>query len=75
MDYCKDNKSQKSIQYGFNEYIDYVSELPEIEGGQLLAAQKLWKENKDNNRPIIAVFVADGWKYDGRALLTHSRVP
>lgn len=60
MDYCKDNKSQKKAsEYGFNEYDDYVSELPEIEGGQLLAAQKLWKENKDNNRPIIAVFVAD----------------
>jgi Ca-activated chloride channel family protein len=37
----------------------YVSELPEVDGATLVAAQKLYKQNKDTGRPVVAVFVAD----------------
>lgn len=44
---------------GFNGLNNYVSELEPVEGTLLSAAQKLWKEKKDGNKPIAAVFVAD----------------
>lgn len=58
--YCKDDYAQNlANKYGFNKLNEYKSELPDFDGSTLLAAQKLWKENKDGGREIIAVFVAD----------------
>lgn len=46
-------------KYGFNQLDDYKSEI-EIPSGDVIAkAQKLWKEKKDSNKSISAVFVAD----------------
>lgn len=44
---------------GFNGLDDYNSELAEVDGSLLSSAQKLWKEKKNGNKPITAVFVAD----------------
>ncbi|MEK4510478.1 vWA domain-containing protein [Paenibacillus sp. FSL K6-2524] len=44
---------------GFNGLDDYNSELAEVDGSLLSSAQKLWKEKKNGNKPIAAVFVAD----------------
>ncbi|MUG44585.1 vWA domain-containing protein [Paenibacillus woosongensis] len=44
---------------GFNGLDDYRAELDVVDGNTLSAAQKLWKEKKDGNKPIAAVFVAD----------------
>lgn len=59
--YCLNDESQKlATEYGFNRNEKYKSELPnDISGDQLIKAQKLYKENKDSGKPIIAVFVAD----------------
>lgn len=60
-EYCLTEKSQAHAkEYGFNQNEKYKSELPEtIKGEQLIQAQKLYKENKNSGRPIIAVFIAD----------------
>jgi Ca-activated chloride channel family protein len=44
---------------GFNGLEDYESELKPVDGSLLASAQKLWKEKKNGNKPIAAVFVAD----------------
>ncbi|ALC90574.1 hypothetical protein AM500_12845 [Bacillus sp. FJAT-18017] len=44
---------------GFNGLDTYTSELKTVDGATLSAAQKLWKEKKNGNKPIMAVFVAD----------------
>ncbi|WP_256757845.1 VWA domain-containing protein [Cohnella sp. WQ 127256] len=44
---------------GFNGLEDYKSELGVVDGTLLSPAQKLWKEKKNGNKPIAAVFVAD----------------
>ncbi|RXZ82044.1 VWA domain-containing protein [Paenibacillaceae bacterium] len=44
---------------GFNGLDDYRAEMDSVDGGILSAAQRLWKEKKDGNKPIAAVFVAD----------------
>ncbi len=60
VDYCKNSESQKlADKYGFNQIKDYKSDIPEIAGTSLISAQKLWKEEKDAGRPVVAVFVAD----------------
>ena len=60
-DYCLNSESQElAKKYGFNENEKYKSELPkDISGDKLIKAQKLYKENKDSGKPIVAVFVAD----------------
>lgn len=60
-EYCLNDESQKlAKEYGFNQNEKYKSELPgDISGDELIKAQKLYKENKDSGKPIIAVFVAD----------------
>lgn len=45
--------------YGFNALDSYAAELAPVDGNVLSSAQKLWKEKKNGNRPISAVFVAD----------------
>lgn len=44
---------------GFNALNDYQPEMDAIESSLLPSAQKLWKEKKDGNKPVTAVFVAD----------------
>lgn len=46
-------------KYGFNQLDDYDYQLEEIDGATITSIQKLWKENKNGGKPIIAVFVAD----------------
>ena len=60
-EYCLSDSSQKlAKQYGFNQNETYKSEIPDtLSGKNLIAAQNLYKENKNVGRPIIAVFVAD----------------
>lgn len=60
-EYCLNDESQKlAKEYGFNQNEKYQSELPDdISGDELIKAQKLYKENKDSGKPIVAVFVAD----------------
>ena len=36
-----------------------MSEVPAIGGDQLVKAQELYKKNKDTDKPVVAVFVAD----------------
>lgn len=58
--FCKNQKSQSlATEYGFNGLDSYKDELSSINGEVLGNAQKLWKEKKDSNKQICAVFVAD----------------
>lgn len=60
IDFCKDSKSQKlATDYGFNKFDDYSPETANIDGESIAKSQKLWKEKKDVNNEIVAVFVAD----------------
>ncbi len=60
IEFCKQKKYQDlGEEYGFKYPENYISELPELDGDTLVQAQKLWKEKKDNGKPIVAVFVAD----------------
>ena len=60
VDYCKNEKSQKlATEKGFNQFEDYAGEDPGLNGTQYIAAQKVWKENKNGGKPIAAVFIAD----------------
>ncbi|WP_339279994.1 VWA domain-containing protein [Paenibacillus sp. FSL W8-1187] len=44
---------------GFNGLDSYQPELPAVDGALLASAQKLWKEKKNEAKPIAAVFVTD----------------
>lgn len=57
--YCDDNGKDLADRYGFNDKDDYVSEVAQIDGETLVAAQDLYKKNKDTGRTVVAVFVAD----------------
>lgn len=57
--YCDENGADKLAKCGFGTDDDYVCELPEVDGQTILAAQKLYKDNKDGSTPVAAVFVAD----------------
>jgi Ca-activated chloride channel family protein len=60
IDYCKTPDAQKKASdCGFNQYDSYSMELTDVNGSKLGQAQKLWKDKKDSNREIVAVFVAD----------------
>lgn len=60
VDYCLNDDSQKlASEKGFNRHDDYVGEEPGLDGTGYLTAQKVWKQNKNGGKPIIAVFVAD----------------
>jgi len=59
-EFVTQEKYQKEAEKkGFNGLEDYKSELPVVSGDVLTAAQKLWKEKKNGNKPIAAVFVTD----------------
>jgi Ca-activated chloride channel family protein len=58
--FCKTTKYQKlASDYGFNKLDNYKSEMGSISGDIITRAQKLWKEKKNVNSNIAAVFVAD----------------
>ena len=57
--YCDEHGAELASRYGFNGMDSYAPELPEVSGATLVAAQKLYKQNKDTGRPVVAVFVAD----------------
>ena len=57
--YCDENGADLAKRYGFNGLDNYKSENPDMDGNQLLAAQKLYKANKDSGKSVVAVFVAD----------------
>ena len=60
VDYCLSEESQKlATDKGFNRHEDYDGQFNGMNGQRYLAAQKVWKENKNGGRPVIAVFVAD----------------
>ncbi len=69
--YATGSKAQKlAAEYGFNGNNDYAGESYDTTGRGILEAQKLWKENKDGGKDIIAVFVADtSGSMDGDPLL------
>lgn len=58
-DYCEQYGSELASQDGFNGMDDYVCELPDVDGNTLITAQQLYKQNKNGNTPVVAVFVAD----------------
>ena len=59
-EYCANTKSQQlATQYGFNGMESYVSQVPKVSGSTIMQAQKLWKEKKNSNIEIAAVFIAD----------------
>lgn len=60
VEYCLNEQSQQlANQKGFNRHDDYEEQLTGLDGLGYLAAQKIWKTNKNGGRPIIAAFVAD----------------
>lgn len=60
IDFSKTDTYQTlATDYGFNSYNDYKPEIGDISGDIISQAQKLWKNKKDVNSDIIAVFVAD----------------
>ncbi len=59
-EFVTQDKYQKlATDRGFNGLDDYQSELGQMDSNILPSAQKLWKEKKDGNKPVAAVFVAD----------------
>ncbi len=60
VDYCLSDEAQKlADERGFNRHDEYKGQDPGLDGAGYLAAQQLWKANKDAGKPIIAVFVGD----------------
>ena len=60
IEFSKTDKYQElASEYGFNRYNEYNPEIGDINGDIISQAQKLWKEKKDVNNDIAAVFVAD----------------
>ena len=60
IEFYKDDKYEAlAIEYGFNNLNDYKCEVSNFDGDTIIQAQKLWKENKNVDKPIVAVFVAD----------------
>lgn len=70
LDYCKTEESMGlAKRYGFGSMDGYKPEYTDYDGETLLAAQSMWKENKDSGRDIVAVFVADvSGSMDGEAI-------
>ena len=58
--YCTATESKElATEYGFYNNADYRGATSDYDGRTLIDAQKLWKEEKDLGKPIIAVFVTD----------------
>lgn len=60
VEYCLSDEAQEiADEKGFNLHDDYKEQSAGLDGAGYVAAQKIWKANKDGGKPIIAVFVAD----------------
>jgi Ca-activated chloride channel family protein len=60
IEFAKSGKSQElATSDGFNGYNDYKPEIGNISGDIISQEQQLWKNKKDVNSNIDAVFVAD----------------
>jgi len=60
IEFAKSDKNQQlGTDYGFNGYNDYKPEIVNINGDIISQAQKLYKDKKNVNSDVIAVFVAD----------------
>lgn len=60
VNYCLSDEAQKiADEKGFNLHDDYEAQDTGLDGAGYLAAQKIWKLNKDGGKPVVAVFVAD----------------
>lgn len=57
--YKQDKYQELAVKDGFNALEDYKCEIENLDGNTILQAQKLWKENKNGDKSIVAVFVAD----------------
>ena len=57
--YKQDKYQELAVKDGFNALEDYKCEIENLDGNTILQAQKLWKENKNGDKPIVVVFVAD----------------
>ena len=57
--YKQDKYQELAVKDGFNALEDYKCEIENLDGNTILQAQKLWKENKNGDKPIVAVFVSD----------------
>lgn len=53
-----DEMQKKAKKCGFNQDDSYQYNM-KMDGKTIVASQKLWKEEKDAGKPVIAVFVAD----------------
>lgn len=53
------SNQQLANDYGYNQLNDYSMDLGSVDGATITSIQKLWKENKNGGKPIIAVFVTD----------------
>lgn len=59
-DFCKSADNQKiATDMGFNSFSDYICEYSSVSGDELVAAQKFYKENKNNGQSVACVFIAD----------------
>ena len=60
VEFCKNPDMQKlATDKGFNQDDDYAAQDTGMSGADYIAAQKVWKKNKNGGKPIVAVFVAD----------------
>ena len=60
VEYCQNKESQAlATEKGFNRNDEYIGQDPGMTGTDYLNAQKVWKQNKNGGKPIVAVFVAD----------------
>ncbi len=60
VEYCLSDEAQAiASEKGFNLHNDYKEQSAGLDGAGYLAAQRIWKTNKDGGKPIIAIFVAD----------------
>lgn len=58
-DCLSDGGQQLASKYGFNHLNEYTSSMPETDGQTISQAQTIWKENKDGDTPIVALFIMD----------------
>ena len=54
-----DSCQKKAKDYGFDNYSSFSYNTKAINGGDIINAQRLWKQEKDSGTPTIALFIAD----------------
>lgn len=59
-EFCASDEAQNEAkEYGFNQITNYTCEYPELSGEDIVASQKLYKDNKNAGDPAVCVFIAD----------------